>query len=521
MTCKVRTDARCALTAAAILLNLLSLDAAARYTAKAFQTLPYFNSMLVSVLKFMERDNFAARTREEKCQFLRGLLKLLPQFSQALLRRKILTSLVELMHDRTLLPYILPNVFFIAKNLSSIEFTTKVLPRVRHLFVVQDPPQTLMLLLNNIDLFIAKTSPAVFREEVTPMLYAAFESEHIAIQENALRRVPRICELLEYSHVKEKLFPTLTALFGKTKTLSVKVGALICFHAMVPVLDKHTLTDNLAPALSRIKTREPSVVVAALAVYEALALKVDRETLALSVLPQLWIMSMGTGLNAMQYQRFMRAIHEIGKRVETEHLAHLQEQKTLHSHTEEVSQGSRSSTPHALGAGIAASGEIDFAALVGHAKREDAAHGLHTLLTGAETPAPSKARMDSLLFDPLDDDNSSAIAQAGTPPVKPTLSRPLAPPPRQASVPSPAQRAAPPAAAGLFDGLMRADTRPPVTPDVSTPPLPQQSAPAPQLSIPTQMPPGWSGGVLQPTSQPKSAGGRTANTDWSDFDPLK
>ena len=51
-----------------------------RYDAKTFQTLPYFKNLLVSVLKFMERDSFAARTKEEKCQFLRGLLKVLPQF---------------------------------------------------------------------------------------------------------------------------------------------------------------------------------------------------------------------------------------------------------------------------------------------------------------------------------------------------------------------------------------------------------------------------------------------------------
>lgn len=63
--------------------------------------------------------------------------------------------------------------------------------------------------------------------EVTPLLYSALDSQHIAVQENALRRVPRICELLEYSHVKDTLFPALSTLFGKTKTLSVKVGALV------------------------------------------------------------------------------------------------------------------------------------------------------------------------------------------------------------------------------------------------------------------------------------------------------
>lgn len=134
-----------------------------RYDAKTFQTLPYFKNLLVSVLKFMERDSFAARTKEEKCQFLRGLLKVLPQFSAPLQRRKVLPSVLELMTDRSLLPYILPVVFAIAKNASSIEFTKSVLPRIKPLFNISDPPQTQMLLLNNLEVFVAKTSPSVFR----------------------------------------------------------------------------------------------------------------------------------------------------------------------------------------------------------------------------------------------------------------------------------------------------------------------------------------------------------------------
>lgn len=125
-----------------ILQNLLQRQPAMRYSAKMFQALPYFNSLLVSVLKFIERDSFAAHAREEKVQFLRGLLKMLPQFSAPLLRRKLLPSLLDLVPDRALLPHILPNVFAISKGLSSFEFTTSVLPRIQPLFRVQDPPQT-------------------------------------------------------------------------------------------------------------------------------------------------------------------------------------------------------------------------------------------------------------------------------------------------------------------------------------------------------------------------------------------
>lgn len=275
-----------------ILQNLLQRQPAMRYSAKMFQTLPYFNNLLVSVLKFIERDSFATHSRDEKVQFLRGLLKMLPQFSAPLLRRKLLPSLLELTADRALLPYILPNVFAISNGLSALEFTSRVLPRIQSLFRVHDPPQTQMLLLSHMDLFVSKTSPKEFREHITPLLYSAFQSEHVAVQESALQRIPRVVPLLEYTHVREQLFPRLLVLFGKTKTLSVKVSCLICLHATVAILDKQTLTEKLVPTLARIKTREASVMIAALAVHEAMASKLDIETLAVSVLPQLWVMSM-------------------------------------------------------------------------------------------------------------------------------------------------------------------------------------------------------------------------------------
>lgn len=124
-----------------LLSGLLTRYPGSRLTAAQFQDNGYFNNVLVSTLKFMERDSFAGRQKEERVSFLKGLLKVLPQFSDRLLRRKVMPALLELMSDRSLLPFILPNVFFISKNLSLIEFQTNVLPKLEPLFPLADPPQ--------------------------------------------------------------------------------------------------------------------------------------------------------------------------------------------------------------------------------------------------------------------------------------------------------------------------------------------------------------------------------------------
>jgi len=55
----------------------------------------FFNSLPISTLNFLERSNFASKTREEKVAFMKGLTGVLPQFSKGLKERKILSALLE------------------------------------------------------------------------------------------------------------------------------------------------------------------------------------------------------------------------------------------------------------------------------------------------------------------------------------------------------------------------------------------------------------------------------------------
>lgn len=49
----------------------------------------------MSTLNFLDSSNFASKPREEKASFLKGLLRVLPGFSDRLKRRKILPSLLD------------------------------------------------------------------------------------------------------------------------------------------------------------------------------------------------------------------------------------------------------------------------------------------------------------------------------------------------------------------------------------------------------------------------------------------
>ncbi|OCH95578.1 kinase-like protein [Obba rivulosa] len=290
---------------------------------------PFFSSLPISTLNFLDRSTFAAKSREEKISFMKGLTGVLPKFSEGLRTRKILPSLLEEMKDTQLLPYILPNVFAISQVLSPGQFASLVLPSLKPLFVIKEPPQNMLTLLGNLELLQNKTEKVVFREHVLPLVYNALESEHSIVQERALKAVPHLCETIDYAEVQGVLFPRVALVFTKTRILPVKVATLETFLEMVKTLDQTSLTQKLVPLLSKIRTKEPAVTMATLAVQEAMGLKVDREAVATLVLPQLWAMSMGPLLTIGQFKRFMQVIRTLGDRVEKEHDQYLRDSQRV------------------------------------------------------------------------------------------------------------------------------------------------------------------------------------------------
>lgn len=378
-----------------LLAQLLTRYPSSRLSAAAFHGHSYFSSILVSTLRFLERDSFHAQGSEAQSSFLKGLLGVLPRYSEKVLRRKVLPMLLEETRKGALVPFLLPNILYVASKMETVRvsalrphadiaqdvFRVEVLPTLKPLFTLKEPPQAVLSLLDCIPLLVEKTTPTVFREEVMPLLYSALESDNPVVLDKALRVVPGLSETLDYSTVKQVLFPKITAVFSKTTMLSVKVATLICFHSMVSLpapwtkltisqiktLDTLTLTTTLVPLLSKIKTKEPSVMIATLAVHEELGKKcgIDASTssplvpasltisVATLILPQLWSMSIGPLLNAGQFAKFMSVIKKLSDRVEKEHSQALGDLKRLEETSGSSGRG-----------GIGADGEIDFESLV-------------------------------------------------------------------------------------------------------------------------------------------------------------
>lgn len=181
----------------------------------------------------------------------------------------------------------------------------------------------------------------------------ALDSPTPAVVDAALRSVPAMLPILDFSTIKHELFPVVAAIFSKTSSLAIKIRGLQAFVILCggsadgndssgtdgldglsgeqkrgtssTALDKYTMQEKIVPLIKAIKTKEPAVMMEALNVLRVVGNVVDADFVAFDLLPVLWAMSLGPLLNLAQFQAFMKLIKTLSARVEEEQVRKLQE----------------------------------------------------------------------------------------------------------------------------------------------------------------------------------------------------
>ncbi|OHF00248.1 clathrin-coated vesicle protein [Colletotrichum orchidophilum] len=344
-----------------VLPRLITRRPAQRLTAKEFQESEYFNNVLVSTIRFL--DAFPAKTPNEKAQFMRGLVKVMPSFPKTVMEKKLLPALLEEMKDKDLIALILQNVFTIVDLLPSARrvFAEKVRPALKETFAPppkkDQPPERdptkdagLMVVLEHMSTICNNCNGKEFTDDILPVVYAAIEAPTPAVVDAALRGLPSILPVLDFSTIKNELFPVIAAVFSKTSSLAIKVRGCQAFVVLCggtsdaqddgldafgtsnkkatsssSMLDKYTMQEKIIPLIKAIKTKEPAVMMAAHGVLQVVGEAADAEFVAIDILPILWHMSLGPLLNLKQFQSFMDLIKKLSKRVEDEQSRKLQE----------------------------------------------------------------------------------------------------------------------------------------------------------------------------------------------------
>ncbi|RMY85182.1 hypothetical protein D0862_11242 [Hortaea werneckii] len=448
-----------------LLPRLITRRPAQRLTAREFQEAAYFDNILVSTIRFL--DALPAKTPQEKAAFMRGLPRIMPQFPKSVLEKKVLPALLEEMKDRELLAPILTCVFAMVQAMPTGKraFESVVAPKLREVFlsstsagqgggkhgpsqhqqaaggaaVEKDTSKEagLMVLLENMSTVATHCDGRTFREDIFPILLLALDASTThGLVDAALGTLSVVLPVLDFSTIKNELFPVIAGVFAKTSSLAIKIRGLEAFYTLcggsrsssdgvggdddeaeddlngvgVPdkrkggkgassssiILDKFTVQEKVVPLLKGIKTKEPGVMMAALKVFRQVGEVADSEFLAVEVLPVLWQMSLGPLLNLQQFQSFMRLVKRLSERIEREQTRKLQEMGGGNGGVGVGGGGARRAQQ--VGSGGASNGlsngeDADFETLV--SGRKPAAAGNDDLMNDWGVPSAAPAQPQS------------------------------------------------------------------------------------------------------------------------------
>ncbi|TID21339.1 Mitochondrial outer membrane protein [Venturia nashicola] len=350
-----------------LLSRLITRRPAQRLNARGFLQADYFDNILVSTIRFLE--SLPEKTPNEKSQFLRGLPRIINQFPKTVLEKKILPALLDEMKDKELIALILQNVFKMLKLMPSGKraFTERVSPRLREIFLTPSATKKdaaperdsakeagLVIILENMDIISGNTNGKEFKDDIWPIIQLSMESPTHSLVDASLGTLSVILSVLDFSTIKNEVFPVIAAVFTKTSSLGIKIRGLealqvLCGGAPGPdgtagdgldgldqsdknkkkpqsaILDKYTIQEKVVPLLKGIKTKEPAVMMAALDVFKEVGKIADADFLAMDALPILWAFSLGPLLNLQQFQSFMTLIKSLSVRIEQEQTRKLQE----------------------------------------------------------------------------------------------------------------------------------------------------------------------------------------------------
>ena len=317
-----------------------------RPDAHQFVKIDYFTDIGVKTLNYLDKifqwDNL------QKSQFYKGLPQLLKQLPHRVILHRVLPALYKELINPPMIPFVLPSILYAMETSSVEEFREYILPNIKPVLTLDDPPQISLVLMQHADLLLKLCTTEVIKTDIVPMLLRALESEWEQLQELCLSALPNIITMIEGPVIKNAILPRMKkiCLHGKgsnSKSLGVRVNCLLCLAKMLPNFDRWLVLDQVLPFLQEIPhSGEPAILMAIIGIYRILLshskLGANKEILATKILPFLLPLCIEQNFSLSQYEILSNLVTEMINRVTVEHKEALKQLDAMRHETEQLDQ---------------------------------------------------------------------------------------------------------------------------------------------------------------------------------------
>ncbi|CAK9807555.1 SCY1-like protein 2 [Anthophora plagiata] len=317
-----------------------------RPDAHQFVKIEYFMDIGVKTLNYLDKifqwDNL------QKSQFYKGLPQLLKQLPHRVILHRVLPALYKELFNPPMIPFVLPSIIYAMETSSVEEFREYILPNIKPVLTLDDPPQISLVLMQHADLLLKLCTPEVIKTDIVPMLLRALESEWEQLQELCLSALPNIITMIEGPAIKNAILPKMKkiCLYGKgssSKSLGVRVNCLLCLAKMLPNFDRWLVLDQVLPFLQEIPhSGEPAILMAIIGIYRMLLnhskLGTSKEILATKILPFLLPLCVEQNFSLPQYEILSNLVIEMITRVTSEQKEALKQLDAMRRETQQLDQ---------------------------------------------------------------------------------------------------------------------------------------------------------------------------------------
>ncbi|KAG8035942.1 hypothetical protein G9C98_003068 [Cotesia typhae] len=244
---------------------MLSSNPELRPDAHQFIKIEYFNDIGVKTLNYLEKlfqwDNL------QKSQFYKGLPQVMKQMPHRVVLHRVLPCLYKEFVNAPMIPFVLPSILQVLEECTVDEFTEYILPNIKPVLAMEDPPQISLVIIQRIDILLKLCSANVIKSDIVPMLTRALDSPMEQLQELCLAALPSIAMLIDGPTMKNVILPRIKKICvkgtGRSTSLSLRVNCLLCLAKMLEHLDRWIVLDQILPFLQEIPhSGEPAILMA-------------------------------------------------------------------------------------------------------------------------------------------------------------------------------------------------------------------------------------------------------------------